>query len=68
VIAFYQLGYGIAAFGTGPIQEAGVSLSTLFAATAVVAVGLGAISFAVTSGQSRRHPPSKSLTPEGART
>ena len=28
VIAFYQLGYGIAAFGVGPLQDAGVSLST----------------------------------------
>ena len=26
VIAFYQIGYGIAAFGSGPLQDAGVSL------------------------------------------
>ena len=26
IIASYQLGYGIAAFGTGPLQDAGVSL------------------------------------------
>ena len=25
VIAFYQLGYGIAAFGAGPLQDAGVA-------------------------------------------
>ena len=27
VIAFYQLGYGIAAFGVGPLQNAGVDLA-----------------------------------------
>ncbi len=36
IIAFYQLGYGIAAFGAGPLQSAGVSLSTIFGVTAVV--------------------------------
>lgn len=30
VIAFYQLGYGIGVFGTGPLVDAGVGLSTLF--------------------------------------
>ena len=49
IIAFYQLGYGIAAFGTGPLQDAGVSLSTLFACTAVVALALGACAFVITS-------------------
>ena len=29
VIAFYQLGYGIAAFGTGPLVDAGVGLPAL---------------------------------------
>ena len=31
VIAFYQLGYGIAAFGVGPLLDGGVELSTLYA-------------------------------------
>ena len=31
VIAFYQLGYGIAAFGVGPLRDAGVELSTVYA-------------------------------------
>ena len=31
VIAAYQLGYGIAAFGAGPLQDAGVSLPAIFA-------------------------------------
>ena len=34
VIAFYQLGYGIAAFGVGPLVDAGVSLSRIFGITA----------------------------------
>ena len=47
VIAFYQLGYGIAAFGAGPLQAAGISLPTLFGLTAVVAVALGGLSVVV---------------------
>ena len=31
VIAAYQLGYGIAAFGAGPLQDAGVTLPAIFA-------------------------------------
>ena len=31
LIAFYQMGYGLAAFGVGPLQEAvGLSLSTIY--------------------------------------
>jgi hypothetical protein len=48
VIAFYQLGYGIAAFGVGPILDAGVKLSTIYGATAGIAVALGVLAFAVT--------------------
>ncbi len=47
IIAFYQLGYGIAAFGAGPLQNAGASLSTLFGLTALVALAMGALSFLV---------------------
>jgi predicted MFS family arabinose efflux permease len=53
VIAFYQLGYGIAAFGTGPLLDVGVSLKTIYAASAVIAGCLGACSFLVA-----RHRPS----------
>jgi MFS family permease len=45
IIACYQLGYGIAAFGAGPLQSAGVSLSTIFGVTAVFALAMGALSF-----------------------
>jgi fucose permease len=47
VIAFYQLGYGIAAFGAGPLQAAGISLPTLYGLTAIVAAAMGVLSFAV---------------------
>ena len=45
VIAFYQLGYGIAAFGTGPLVDAGVSLHVLFGFAAIAAVIMGRLSF-----------------------
>jgi MFS family permease len=54
VIAFYQLGYGIAAFGVGPLQAAGLSLSAIFGGTAIVAAGLGVLSFFVVPARSRR--------------
>jgi MFS family permease len=47
VIAFYQLGYGIAAFGTGPLLDAGVELPAVYAAAAVVAGAMGLWSFVV---------------------
>ena len=47
VIAFYQLGYGIAAFGVGPLQHAGLSLSAIFGGTALVAAALAGLSFVV---------------------
>jgi MFS family permease len=48
VIAFYQGGYGIAALGVGPLESAGVELSTIFGFAALVAIAMGALSFAVT--------------------
>jgi MFS family permease len=52
VIAFYQLGYGIAAFGVGPLKNAGVSLPAIFGFTAVIAAAMALLSFFVT-----RHRP-----------
>ena len=46
-IAFYQLGYGIAAFGAGPLQDVGVALPSIFGATAVAAAVMGVLSFAL---------------------
>jgi fucose permease len=53
IIAFYQLGYGLAAFGTGPLQASGVTLPTLFGIAAGVALVMGLTSFAITSVQDR---------------
>jgi MFS family permease len=51
VIACYQAGYGLAAFGVGPLTGAGVRLPVVFGASAVVAVVLGGLSLAVAHGQ-----------------
>jgi MFS family permease len=57
IIAFYQLGYGIAAFGVGPAQKAGLSLPAIFGFTAVVAAVMGVLSFVVVPVRSRpAHP------------
>jgi len=45
VFAFYQMGYGIAAFGTGPLVDNGVSLHVLFGFAAIAAVIMGGLSF-----------------------
>jgi fucose permease len=48
LVAFYQMGYGIAAFGVGPLRErAGLSMSSILGGTAVVALALAALSFAL---------------------
>jgi MFS family permease len=59
VIACYQLGYGVAAFGIGPLVDHGVGLPTIFGGAAAVAAALGAMSFAV----ARRRPSPASLHP-----
>jgi fucose permease len=48
LIAAYQVGYGIAAFGVGPLRErAGLSLSDIVGWTAAAALTMAALSFAV---------------------
>jgi MFS family permease len=58
VIAFYQFGYGIAAFGTGPLVDAGVSLQALFGFAAIAAVIMGGLSFTLA-----RKSPAKIVAP-----
>jgi predicted MFS family arabinose efflux permease len=53
VIAFYQVGYGIAAFGVGPLVDHGASLPTIYGWAAVAAAAMAVLSFAVA-----RHQPS----------
>ncbi|HEY5372735.1 MAG TPA: MFS transporter [Polyangiaceae bacterium] len=49
LIAFYQIGYGIAAFGVGPLQTwVGLDLSIIYAGTAAVALAMAAVSLLVT--------------------
>jgi len=60
VIAFYQLGYGIAAFGVGPLLDSGVELPTVYGLAAVVAAAMGLWSFAVAG----RRPSPASLHPQ----
>jgi fucose permease len=48
LIAFYQLGYGLAAFGVGPLEElSGLSLSAIYGLAALVALAMAAMSFVV---------------------
>lgn len=48
LIAFYQLGFGVAAFGTGPLKDlAGLSLSTIFSAGSAIAAAMGIVSLLV---------------------
>ena len=48
LIAFYQIGYGIAAFGVGPLQSrAGLELNTIYGGTAIFALVMFALSFVV---------------------
>jgi MFS transporter, FHS family, glucose/mannose:H+ symporter len=60
LIAFYQLGYGIAAFGTGPLRDIiGLPFSTIFAAGSVVALPLAVIAAVIIRPPlgTRRYPP-----------
>jgi MFS transporter, FHS family, glucose/mannose:H+ symporter len=57
LIAFYQLGYGVAAFGSGPLREhAGYSFSTIFGGASAVAVGMGILAIRIV-----RHLPADAL-------
>jgi predicted MFS family arabinose efflux permease len=59
VIAAYQVGYGIAAFAVGPLTSAGIRLPAIFAASAVVAAGMGLLSLVV----AHRRPSPASVHP-----
>jgi hypothetical protein len=51
LIAFYQLGYGVAAFGIGPLHAPmGLAFATIFAAGTLVALPLVAIAYFVVRG------------------
>jgi len=60
VIAFYQFGYGIAAFGVGPLLAGGVELPTIYAVAAVIAAAMGVWSLVVAG----RRPSPTTLHPQ----
>jgi fucose permease len=48
LIAFYQIGFGLAAFGVGPLQaRAGLPLNSIYGVAAVIAAVMAILSFAV---------------------
>jgi predicted MFS family arabinose efflux permease len=53
VIAAYQLGYGLAAFGAGPLQDAGVSLPAIYAIAAAAAGLMAVLSFLIARPEHR---------------
>jgi MFS family permease len=56
LIASYQLGYGVAAFGVGPLLTGGLSIGAVFGVAGVVAVVLAGGAVALTLRASRRAP------------
>jgi len=57
LIAFYQMGYGIAAFGVGPLERfTGLDLRQIYALVAVVALVMAGLSFVVVSRPAERTP------------
>jgi MFS family permease len=62
LIAFYQVGYGIAAFGAGPLQASGIDLSDLYAFTGLIAAAMGFVAFVI----ARRRPAPVALHPRPA--
>jgi MFS family permease len=53
LIAFYQMGYGLAAFGVGPL-ESHTGLRSIFGAGAIVALALAALAVAIVHRSSTR--------------
>ena len=47
VIAFYQVGYGIVAFGVGRLVDHGVDLATIYGWTAFAAAGMAVLALVV---------------------
>ncbi len=52
LIALYQLGYGIAAFGVGPLQKwAGIRLNEIYGGTAIAGLAMCGLAFAITQNR-----------------
>jgi MFS family permease len=65
VFAIYLVGYGLAAFGAGPLQTGGISLQHLYGASTIVALIAAGLAFAVVGVLDRT---SRSATTAGARS
>ena len=66
LIAFYQIGYGLAAFGVGPLQaRAGLELKTIYGGTALAGLALAGLAFVVTRKTSRSIQPTLQPNKEG---
>jgi MFS family permease len=56
LIGFYQMGYGLAAFGVGPLQTwGGLNLAGIYRGTALFALALAALAFMIV-GRSKTKP------------
>jgi fucose permease len=55
IVAAYQVGYGLAAFGVGPLVDSGASLTGLFAGTAAVALALTLVAVVITRHRTAEH-------------
>jgi len=56
LIAFYQIGYGLAAFGVGPLERlVGLDLRQIYGMVTVVALAMAALSFVVVPPSPRLH-------------
>jgi MFS family permease len=63
LIAFYQIGYGLAAFGVGPLQSAaGLSLEAIYGGSAIVALALSALAFVVVVRPENKTSPTAAKT------
>jgi hypothetical protein len=57
LIAFYQVGYGLAAFGVGPLQDAtGIALSSVYASASIVAAGMFVLAFLIVRPRAEAKP------------
>jgi predicted MFS family arabinose efflux permease len=57
LIGFYQMGYGLAAFGVGPLQAAAkIALSGIYGWMAACALGLGVLAFIIVGDHPGQRP------------
>jgi MFS family permease len=64
LIAAYQVGYGLAAFGGGALQNA-IPLSTVFRVAAILAIGMGALALPIAAQQHRARPEAVAMATPG---